>query len=907
MTLLRLLPVLLLAGLSPLGATPLLQKSPQTGATLILRLHEGLTEREIPLAPADGAESGTHSADGITTRWRLVGRGADLRLCQLTITNDSQEERRLEPSLRWEFPAQAPLTIYWDGSATERALADLQEPFLQSNIRRLAPWSAAYGEKEALMVGLDPGELRSYLRAEYRPGGETRAIVCATRLVLASRQSDTVTFLFGEFPIRYGGQREVVQRLHDAFPEIYSPNPDVNPAIYGASAQYWASRITEDKIPGGTPEEFFRRMHTTWDWSYAPFKRTGDHWGHEDLWEYQPHIPFAKIQATVIGQHFTFDKMPRERFLELRKNYFNRHEDFHGLMFHIPAGVWVEEQLANERYPDAAIEDPNFQWRRTRWVTGWDQEVKVLPWFTSYEKVLKEDFARIAREYNIGGIGLDVARGGPKYRGPATKKPLAIRAYDEEGLYIDQGVGVAKFIDYLHTLPLRADPSKHIAVVGNPETGGQTFTVTARYDAGMFEGPPYHPDAKNIPLARYILGRKPMTWWAGWAYQRYAVPNWRQQTQADFIKTMKGLIDYVIFASYEYASYPTLVMEFGAPKLMETLPMMTDTFQRGWQAVVPIRHHFPKEELHLARYGKGAGTRLFFGNPYDEPEPITFRIENARIGETPFVWAALHRSEPLTARVENGETVISTDLPSRVPALFDAAAALPKSFTGRVTTAWTDAPTRRTLTLRVEPSSPLAETDQILFPRLPGWETPRLVVNGQSVKGDETAEGIGLPVSGEKAFDVKVEWQAAWAGPGLETLANWPFFDKTAHPAFEIVLPSEEPQLKRRLRDYFLFCGRVVLGNAEVKPVPFVSPQEADAGRPRIVFKRTADSRGQVSVPSPDEIRITYATPKDAGELLDHFFGLLDQRFPYRPGFVNTWGIGRDMLDHYQMNGKIIE
>ncbi len=903
MTLFRFLPILLLASFSTLCAAPLLEKSPRTGAALVLRLHDGLTEREMALTPENGAPP----PDGITASWKLVDRGADLWLCQLTLTNHSQQERRLEPSLRWEFPAKASLTTYWDGSATERKLSDLKKPFLQSNIRKLAPWSAVYGKKETLVVGLDPGELRSYLRAEYRPGEASRSIVCATRLVLAPKQSDTVTFLYGEFPIRYSGQREVVQRLHDAFPEIYAPHPNVNPAIYGASAQYWASRITEDQIPGGTPEEFFRRMHTTWDWSYAPFKRTGDHWGHEDQWDYKPYIPFPEKQATIIGQHFTFDNMPRERFLELRKKYFNRHEDFHGLMFHIPAGVWVEEQLADERYPDAAIRDPNFQWRRSSWVTGWDREVKVLPWFTSYEKVLKEDFARIAREYNIGGIGLDVARGGPKYRGPATKKPLAIRAYDEEGIYIDQGVGVAKFIDYLHTLPLRGDPGKHLAVVGNPETGGQTFTVTARYDAGMFEGPPYHPDAENIPLARYILGRKPLTWWAGWGYQRYAVPNWRQHSQVEFIKTMKGLIDYVIFASYEYAAYPTLVMEFGAPKLMESIPMMADTFRRGWQAVVPIEHDFHKDELHLARYGKGADSRLFFGNPYDEPEPITFRIENARIGETPFAWAALHQSTPLTTRVENRETIVTTDLPPRVAALFDATAALPKGFTGEVTTALTHSPTERVLTLKVTPTGPLAEESQILIPKLPGWNPPLLTVNGKTMEGTETSDAVGLPAPGSEPLEVKALWRAAWAGPGLETLANWPFFDKTANPAFEIVIPPDASRLERRLRDYFLFCGRVILGNKAVKPVTFIPPDQADAKRPRIVVEITAESRNQISLPSSNEIRITCATPEDAQRMLDHFFGLLDRRFPYQPGFVNTWGMGADMLDHYQMNGKTIE
>ncbi len=885
-------------------ATPVWDQTPRTGAALHLRLHEGLTEHEIAVSPTADT---TQTTDGITTRWELLKRGDHLQLCQMVITNDSDKERRLEPSLRWEFPAQASLTTYWDGSTQERTLSEVKEPIMQSNIRRLAPWSAVYGDRDALLIGLMPNELRSYLRAEVRPEKEQRgSIACATRLVLAPGQSDTVTFVFAEFPIRFGGQRETVQRLHDAFPEVYDPQPDINPAVNGASAQYWASRVTADKIPGGTPEEFMRRLHTTWDWSYTPFKRTGDHWGHEEFWDYTPNIPFKDYPATIIGQNFTFDKMPRERFLALRKEYFNQRKNFQGLMFYSPAGVWVEEQLAREKYPDAILEDPNFAWRRTRWVTGWDKEVKVLPWFTSYEEALKSDFARIAKEYNVGGVALDVARGGPKYRGPSIEKPLTVRAYDEQGIYIDQGVGVAKFIDYLHTLRLRNDPSKRFAVVGNPETGGQTFTVTARYDAGMFEGPPYHPHSENIPLARYILGRKPMTWWAGWAYQRHAVPNWRQYEQADFIKTMKGLTDYVIFASYEYGGLPSLVMEFGVPKLTRELPTMIESIQRGWQAVVPVTHDFTKE-LHLARYGTGLESRLFFGNPYDEPEPITFRIDQSYLGKPGLVWAARHDQGPLSAKMEKGETVIHTALPSRIPALFDAVALLPEGYEGEVVSRFSHSITQRELKLRLHPTAKLPEGSVVRFAKDPEFLLPTIAIDGRPLESteDETTVSVALPMDGE----MTVTWDASWAGSHLEKLAEWEFFDEAGNPAFEVVIApgDDQERLRHRLTEYFLFCGRVILGRKEVKPVRFVAPEEADPTKRQVTLQPTMDERHSLSVASDQRIVISYHDHADAHLMLDRFFELLDERYPYKPGFIGTWGIGQEMLEHYKMSNQIIE
>jgi len=257
--------------------------------------------------------------------------------------------------------------------------------------------------------------------------------------------------------------------------------------------------------------------------------------------------------------------------------------------------------------------------------------------------------------------------------------------------------------------------------------------------------------------------------------------------------------------------------------------------------------------------------------------------------------------------VKNGESVISTNLPSRVPALFDAVAELPREFSGKVTTSYTHSPIQRTLTLKVEPSAALSPERRVVFPKIPGWNPPQFTVKGEAVKGTETLDAFSLPLSGGKAFEVKVVWQASWAGPGLEHLEKWRFFDQANQPAFEIVLPSDLSPLERRLRDYFLFCGRVILGNPEVKPVALVSPDQATAGRAKIVLERTTEGPGQVSVPSAHEIRITYTTPEEAGRALDHFFERLDQRFRYEPGFVNTWGIGADMLEHYRMNGKTIQ
>lgn len=482
-----------------------------------------------------------------------------------------------------------------------------------------------------------------------------------------------------------------------------------------------------------------------------------------------------------------------------------------------------------------------------------------------------------------------------------SQKPLTVRAYDEQGIYIDQGVGVAKFIEFLHTLPLKADPAKHLAVVGNPETGGQTFPVTARYDAGMFEGPPYHPHGENIPLARYILGSKPMTWWCGWSYQRIAVPNWHRQSQEEFIKTMKGLCDYVIFASYEYAAIPTLVDEFGVPKLTREIPVMLDSIRRGWQAVVPVRHDFTRE-LHMARYGQGLSTRLFFGNPYDEESQFAFRIDHDYLPT--LVWAARHQKEPLTAKIGAKETAIQTTLPSRIPALFDAVAQLSAGFQGEVQSRFEHSLVQQELRLLIQPANQRNGTT-IRFARPEGFKAPLVSVNGEQ---PQVVEGeLKLPKGN---VELRVQWRADWAGEGLETIADWNLFDGNGNPAVEVVSSGEdmEAAMRHRLEEYFGFYGRVVLGKKSAAALCFVKPDEANPEARKLVLRQAPDGSNTVSIPSSSrEIVLSYQNTKDGERVLDQFLRVLDEKYPYYPGFLGIWGMGQDLLQHVDMLGKTIE
>jgi len=840
---------------------------------------------------------------GRTLRVSLVkDRLGELDQWIISLENTGSSEWRLEPGLCHSGLDRKDFPVYWDGSATESVVADLTLPHLRDNIRRLAPWASLFGGNEGLLLGLNPGELRSYLATKLSEDQSDLQFQVTTRLVLAPGQKDVVRFFSARYPVAYGGQREAVQRIQDAFPADFSRNPSTSDCVDGASAQYWMARVSPEKIPGQAPLEFLRRFSATWDWVYAPFKRTGDHWGHEKWWDYTPFTSFQKVRASILQQSFSFDEMNRDDFLKIREQFFNRWRGFYGNFFYSPAGAWIEKQLAEKEFPDAIIDDPDYRCVLDSWVTGWDREVTVLPWFTSYEKTLREDFRRIAETYNIGGIALDVARGGPRYRGPVIAQPIPARAYDAKGVFIDQGVGVAKFIEYLHTLPVRGT-GDNLAVVGNPETGGQTFTVTTRYDAGMFEGPPYHPGSNTVPLARYLLGRKTLSWWKGWAYTTYAAPNWSSQSREEFIKTMQGLADYTIFSSFEYAALPTIPYQFGVPKLTRHIPEMIASNARGWQAVFPVRQEFAGDILHTARYGRGLRTRLFFGNPHDEAFALAATVESGRIGDRAYVFADYLNGPGEIANVfDSPDSRFSFSMPSRQPVLLDAAAALPPGFRGTVTASWRHSFYTHDITLRFDPAP--QEPLEIGLPVIPGFRLEKAAGGTEVLPVAAGGEGYVSTIP-PSTGEVRVFYTSEYLGLSREDVFAFPFFDPEGNPAFDVTSEQvgllEQSGLGERIAQYFQFYARVALGNVGPKPLVFAAASNRPAWAIRIDAAVDAPSiRGD----GANRLLLAARDTTEAGRILEVFFRALDERYPVHPGFISTWGMDGKMLKHFGMTGK---
>lgn len=891
------------------------------------------SEKPLTLSSKEG---GTYIAktDDLEVHGEIIP-GAEGRLSEwkAEFHNTGSTQLLLEPALLWRVQGLGAEARFWNGSYAAVPASGLPEAVRFDNIRRMTPLAAVENNGQAVMAGLHPRDLRSYVASVWESKGEggkdDASVGFATRVVVEPGQTVPVHFLFGALPVAYGLEREVMQRVHDTAPEAFTPNPKAHPSVYGSSAQYWVTRLVPEKLPASAVLETLRRYHATWDWDYAPFKRTGDLWGHEELWDYKPDVPFEKKIRGVIQSNLDFSKVDRRTFLEMREKHFNRNRGRDGLYFFMPGGTWMEKTLADEKHADARTIDENFRYELTGWVTGYDREVKVLPWFTSYEDVLKKDWKKIVATYDICGVALDVCRGGPRYRGPAIQKPIPYRAWDEKGVFIDQGVGIAKLIDFLHTLHPRTSPEHVLAVYGNPEVSGATYMTAARYDGGMFEGPPYHPSNASLPLQRYLLGQKPLSWWSGWMYTRYGVPNYKNYDAAHFIKTMQGLADYVIFRSFELSAIPTLNYQHGVPAIGAILPDLLEAVRLGWEAVIPIRYQWDGQ-LHTARYGAGVGSLLFYGNPYDDERPFEVEVANDRMGAkkgeslifapwrvgTGLLNPVAKGSERLHNVFHEDTTRLAFPMLSREPILHRAVAAVKNPASGLTATASAQRDGYQIqvgIKLENVRNAPL----HIVLPEYPNFRLEKVLAESQAIPwtqedGRIVLDGIAAPKGGG-AVNLDVTYRSPWLNLTREDVKAFRLLDDKYQPVFDVVVEGDDKETPEanmgveKLRQYVSFYAAVNDHPPIAKLAAYHAEKAPEPQGARIHWKVDPKAtQPGVWLEKPGVILVQGRSQEEAEESLGYLLAALDEFYPYTPGFIATWGMDQRLLNHTGMDGKIL-
>jgi hypothetical protein len=564
---------------------------------------------------------------------------------QVDCANTAAEPRWLEVGPAMTVAVEAAQGHWFDG------WDDLGVPADRGHSERVAgnlPLTAVWSSGACVAVGLEPSELVSYFRhqVETTPEG-WKDLSCIVRLVLAPGQSQTVRFVLMAPPGDWG-KYEAFEAYYDSFPRFFLPHPGVDPRVGLGLAQQrtWP--------PGPWSGEICRRLFAGWEWCSASFRRSGDIVGRPELWEYTPARPFSKDQGK------TRDDTLRERAAAFAAGDANGAT---AMVFCLASQVWCEEQLARERYADALVTDPEAQtYLSTPWVTGHDNELRVLPYGTSFAEQSRKDLAELAATLPLSGFAFDRAGGVARYTGPALPR-LEGRAWDPDlAVYCSELIAVARLMDTVHTLERGGRP---LAVVAKPTASG-AYAACFRCDSAVLEGSPWQDGRRASDRLRWKLGRKPLVCWDGYAVEDRRDPT--AVTPEQLAAVYEDQADSILRRSLRLGCIPPTNVTQGVARLARWLPAIVDCVQAGWQPVPAVRIAEPSWGT---RYGLGLQTRLALAHETGQVLTAQAVIENARLGQGTFLFAHDDGRE-LSQNVREGATLIPLELPARQPVLLRA-------------------------------------------------------------------------------------------------------------------------------------------------------------------------------------------------------------------------------------------
>jgi hypothetical protein len=563
-----------------------------------------------------------------------------------TVLNLGDQQEWIELSLEAELADVDGLSIF-DG----RNVADQpQEQFGEDEFIGRLHVCSAWNSDASLGLALAPSELRSWFHHSYLPDGANGSATLSTmtRVVLDPDQDDSVSFWAASRPGEWGFY-ESLDAYYETYPAFFDRDPEVDPRVDLGSAEYRAWR------PGNWAPEICRRLYAGWDWCYAPFKRTGDIVGRERFWEYDPAREPQGERA-----------WERERFLQWRREKFEEGRRTNCVMgFYVPAQVWCEEQLAQEHYPDALIEDPDTRTLfTTPWVTGHDNERLVFPYETSFGEQSRKDMRAVAEELDLRAFAFDTAGGRGKYRGPALPE-LEGRSWDEDGVYCRNNIAVANVMQFVHTL--RADDGTNLAVISNPNPRC-AYSSVIWSDSMMLEGEPWKVDRTYGDSLRWMAGQKTLVWWEGYNPQTFI--DLEQASDEQVAMLLRGLADFTLLQSLRIGFIPPPYYTQGFERLVQWLPALVECVQTGWQPVPAAR---VPEPLWSTRYGNGLDTLIAIAHEEKGAHEIEVAIENERFAEGAVLFTDYDGSQR-TNTIVDGESRITLVVPTRTPRLLRAQA-----------------------------------------------------------------------------------------------------------------------------------------------------------------------------------------------------------------------------------------
>lgn len=835
--------------------------------------------------------------------------------CKLTLKNVGKEQKWIY--VRFALPViYAENRNYWNGSVTFKEVDTLN---VTKRIGNGFPMACVYGKASGLALGIEGHQMFSWLDTGINTESQ-KHFFWAVKLVLDPGQEDGVEFIAYAFPNDYGFLN-AVDVYHRAFPDLFEPAPGIDPrAVYGNCAcgySCWSFCLDLDKEP---QRELLRRAFCTWEWMYAPFKRSGDILCKDEFWDW------GNKSANENGVFKGTAGQYREKGRSLG---FYRADKYYIMpMFYVIN--WAEEKLAKEVYPGSCIHDPDGLDRIDPWVHGYLCSVRTYMWGNKFTEATQDDQRAILKEplRYLGGFAVDCAAGEERHRGDGLNQSPG-RAYDKDGVFVSEGIGQAKWFDFMHGLKSGDRP---MAIVSN---GGDAHYLTAfRTDTVIEEcgAMNFLTNPKSAEAGQLLMGRKPRCIYQGNYYtdRLGEQVDWKNMTPDQIHEVYRTLFKSYVLLGFKNNFFYSADLAVGSENILRSMPAHLELSRAGWQAIPSVQ---ADPGLWLTRYGQGPTTYLFLGNPSTDKKQGQATVDHRYLGDAKFVFTTFTGQETANEVVQ-AQTKLNYAIDPKEYVIFKCALALQTKGDFQATASEQTTCDQSLVKVALQNlAGPIAAAARV--PR--GMIPESVTLDGKPLTFKADADAVTFTVTPMKQSTLEMKFRSEQILSPEKQILDLPIYDEAQAPVCKVVLGANPTEYDREIgwwvQDYFkVYCRNVEQFKIKISAVSFkdltdkknlvvisgddILP-EMDQIEPGTSSVLSSHPKGAIKVIGSNVLVVYAKADQDRRAMVGRLLRIWDKKYVYYGGLTvpGVKGLGsepqsiatREMRKKANVLGKVVD
>lgn|GEM_PF-5632791 len=781
--------------------------------------------------------------------------------CRIAVSNDSGEQLWVKPVVNLPLFFKSNSINYWDGTTLAEGFSGAA---VNNRLFGQFPAVAVYDGEAGLSVGIPATQVSSYIEASLNYTS-TKTLSYAVKMVVDPGKSESCEFVIFGFKPEYG-YSNAVDLYYNKYPACFKPADGIDLQALTTGEAQWAQSF--EVAHTGESYEQFRRSFSGIIWWYAPFRKAGDWWGSDEEWKIPlKHEDKMEARFKVPLPEFQAERRKVVKDAALKGTY--------PLAYIIG---WCEEDLAKRKYPNQImVSYDGSLLLRDSWVQGFTSD-QCMWWGGKFAEDTRADVAKLVKDLEITGIAFDCADGGARARESNDITGFPGRAYDEHGVYCEQGISIGRMMEYVHSLKRG---STRMATWANLNAPG-SYLVATHTDTALIE-PSLSEVLQDIPKyerMRYILGSKPRQFYLFLGAETIGnTVDWKTMSAEQIRSYYRDLWDRALLISFKLAMLPGSDMVNGYSKMIKAMPVLTTLITEGWQPVAAIKLN---TDLWTSRYGKDLKSYIFVGNQSDIKQTLYATIDNKYLGGGAYLFSKYDGGE-LSNNLTNGQTHLDFSLESKEYQVLKAQVrvASDSDISGRVkeTSDFSGGVTMATIT----DNHP--ETTFVSL-RIPGGvSVTSVMVNKKTASYRILNDQVIIRTKLARNTQIKVQWKSKAFLVIAEKLLDYPFVTNDAKPNCTIIVNDNADEwdtaAASRLSEYFRYYYQEVKGRSVNIPVIKKSSAHSAASNLIIIDKQARPSgAGTVSI-TGNSINITASDSKSRHALVFQLMHVLDQKYPY--------------------------